>query len=152
MFIIITIITITAIGQNQSPKAQATRPSSAPGRDLLCVHPVLQGGVGRCPGQDGPQQTPSQHALSKAVLPPSSRGGKSLLKKKENPNPGCFAGGSGVNGEPGPEHRCRSLTDAVLVQTRMLSAQVHYRLYYWQPNHKRTISSSSPFLLPDTGP
>ena len=57
-----------------------------------------------------------------------------------------------MNSEPGPEHRCRSLTDAVLVQTRMLSAQVHYRLYYWQPNHKRTISSSSPFLLPETGP
>ena len=63
-----------------------------------------------------------------------------------------FCGGSGVNGEPGPEHSCRSLTDTVLVQTRMLSAQVHYRLYYWQPLHKRTISSSSPFLLPETGP
>ena len=58
LFIIIitkTIITITAIGQTQGPKAQATRPPSAWGRDLLCVHPVLQGGVGRCPGQDGPQ-------------------------------------------------------------------------------------------------
>ena len=92
------------------------------------------------------------NTLSNAVLPPSPCGGKSLLKKKKIPNPGCFAGGRGMNGEPGPEHRCRSLTDAVLVQTRMLSAQVHYHLYYWQPNHKRTISSSSPFLLPETGP
>ena len=37
-----------------------------------------------------------------------------------------------MNGEPSPEHRCRSLTDAVLVQTRMLSAQVHYHFSYSQ--------------------
>ena len=37
-----------------------------------------------------------------------------------------------MNGQPGPEHGCRSLTDAVLVQTRMLSAQVHYRFSYTQ--------------------
>ena len=37
-----------------------------------------------------------------------------------------------MNVQPGPEHRCRSLTDAVLVQTRMLSAQVHYRFSYSQ--------------------
>ena len=43
-----------------------------------------------------------------------------------------FWGGSGVNGEPSPEHRCGSLTDAVLVQTRMLSAQVHYCFSYSQ--------------------
>ena len=37
-----------------------------------------------------------------------------------------------MNVRPGPEHSCRSLTDAVLVQTRMLSAQVHYRFSYSQ--------------------
>ena len=98
LFIIIItkiIITITAIGQTQGPKAQATWPPSAPGRDLMCVHPILQGGVGRCLGQDGPQQTPSQRALSNAVLPPSPCGGKSLLKKRKSPIPDVLRGAAG---------------------------------------------------------
>ena len=95
LFIIITIITITAIGQTQGPKAQATWPPSALGRDLLCVHPVLQGGVGRCPGQDGP----SSPRLSMLSPMPSSHPphvvANRCLNKRKSPIPDVLQGAVG---------------------------------------------------------
>ena len=53
-----------------------------------------------------------------------------------------------MNGQPGPEHGCRSLTDAVLVQTRMLSAQVHYRFSYMQTQPQKAYFIIFTLLAP----
>ena len=53
-----------------------------------------------------------------------------------------------MNGQPGPEHRCRSLTDAVLVQTRMLSAQVYYCFSYTQTQPQKAYFLIFTLLAP----
>ena len=80
---------------NPGPQSSGELTSFSPRRDLLYVHPILQGGVGRCPRQDRPQQTPSKRALSNAILPPSPHGGNSLLKKRKSPIPDVLQGAAG---------------------------------------------------------
>ena len=59
-----------------------------------------------------------------------------------------FLRGSGVKGQPGPEHSCSSLTDSGLVQTRMLSAQVHYRFSYMETQPQKAYFIIFTLLAP----
>ena len=95
LFIIIitkTIITITAIGQTQGPKAQATRPPSAPGETCCVCTPFCKGVWGGVLDRTGP----SRPHLSVLSPMPSSRPPHVVANhclKKENPQSRMFCGG-----------------------------------------------------------